>query len=74
MKLLNSMSTSNVAISTQIKLNCKGVTFLDAIVSLSTSIATTFPLINVKGHKALVSETGTGSNMHLKEKFQFRRI
>ena len=27
MKLLNSMSTSNVAISTQIKLNCKGVTF-----------------------------------------------
>ena len=48
MKLLNSMNTSNVAMSTRIKLNCQGVTFQDAIVSLFTSIVTLFPLINVK--------------------------
>ena len=37
--------------------------FQDAIISLSTSIATIFPLINVKGPKALVSEIGTDSNI-----------
>ena len=57
------MSTSNVAISTRIKLNRQSVTFQDAIVSLSTSIATLFPLIGVKGRKALVSETGTGGEV-----------
>ena len=63
MKLLNSMSTSNVAICTQIKLNRQGVTFQDDVVSLSTLIATIFPLINVKGRKTLMSETGTNSQV-----------
>ena len=63
MKLLNSMSTSNVAISTLIELSRQGVIFQDAIVSLSTSIATLFPLIGVKGRKALFSETGTGGEL-----------
>ena len=63
MNFLNSMSTSNVAISTQTKLNRQGVTFQDAIVILSTSIATLFPLIGVKGCKALVSETGTSDEV-----------
>ena len=61
MKLL--MSTSNVAISIRIKLTYQEVTIQDAIVSLSTSIATIFSLVHVKGHRALVSETGTGSEV-----------
>ena len=63
MKLLNLMSTNNVAVCTRMELNRQGVTFQDAIVSLSTSIATLFPLIDVKGHKALVSETKTGGEV-----------
>ena len=63
MKLLSLMSTSNVAISTQIKLNQQGIMFQNAIVSLSTSIVTIFPLVNAKGHRALVSETETGSEV-----------
>lgn len=60
MKLLNSMYTSNVAINTQIELNRQGVSFQDAIVALSTLIASIYPLIGMKGHKTLVSKTNTG--------------
>ena len=42
MKLLNLMSTSNVPLQTRIELNCQGVTFQIAIVSISTSISTIF--------------------------------
>ena len=62
------MSTSNVAISTRIELNHQGVTFQDAIVSLSTSIATIYPLIGVKGRKALVSKTNTGGGAGISHK------
>ena len=60
MKLLNSMNTSNVVINTRIELNRQGVSFQDAIVALSTSIASIYLLIGMKGRKALVSETNTG--------------
>ena len=49
MKLLDSMNTSNVAINTRIELNRQGVSFQDAIVALSTSIASIYPLIGMKG-------------------------
>ena len=60
-KLPNSMNTSNVPLLTQIELNCIGVTFQNAIVDISTSIAQTFPNVNIKGRRAIVSQTGTSS-------------
>ena len=54
-KLLGSMNTSNGFLLTRIKLNQIGVTFVNAIVDISTSIAQIFPLVNVKGRKAIVS-------------------
>ena len=63
MKLLNSMNTSNSYLLTRIELNCIGVTFQDAVVDISTSIAQIFPLVNVKGRKAIVSQTGTSGNI-----------
>ena len=59
-QLLESTNTNNSCIQTQIKLVQQRVTFQDAITRLSTSIATVFTLINQKGRKALISETGTG--------------
>ena len=43
-------------------MNYIGVTFVNAIVDISTSIAQIFPLVNVKGHKAIVSQVGTNSD------------
>ena len=64
-KLLNSMSSSNVPLQTRIEWNHIGVAFEDAIVNISTSIAQTFPDVNVKGRKAIVSQTGTsGKKSH----------
>ena len=59
MKLLNSMNTSNVPLLTRIELNCIGVLFQDTVMDISTSIAQIFPLVNVKGHKTIVSQTRT---------------
>ena len=56
------MNTNDVAINTRIELNRQGVSFQDAIVALSTSIASIYPLIGMKGRKALVSETNTGDS------------
>ena len=53
-KLLNSMNTNNVPLQTRIELNRIGVTFQDAVVNISTSIAQLFPNVNVKGHRARV--------------------
>ena len=61
MKLLNSMSSSNTPLQTRIELNRIGILFQDAIVNISTSIAQLFPDANVKGRKAIVSQTGTSS-------------
>ena len=61
MKLLNLMSTSNVPLLTRIELNRIGVTFQNAIVDIGNSIAQIFPLVNVKGRKAIVSQVGTNS-------------
>ena len=63
------MNANTIAIQTCIKLVCQGVTFPATITSLSTYIAITFPLINPKGHKALVSEIGTGSGDGKKSRF-----
>ena len=41
-------------------LNRQGVSFQDAVIALSTSIASNYPLVGMKGRKALVSETNTG--------------
>ena len=59
---LDSIRTSNVAIGTYMELVCQGVTFQTAVTSLSTSIVTIFPFINVKGRKAIVFETGTSDD------------
>ena len=40
-------------------MNRNGVTFANAIVDISMSIAQIFPLANVKGRKAIVSQVGT---------------
>ena len=40
-------------------MNRTGVTFANAIVDISMSIAQIFPLANVKGRKAIVSQVGT---------------
>ena len=61
LKLLDSMTTSNVANQTCMELVCQGVSFQDVTTSLSTSIGTIFSLVNVKGRKALDSKTGTGN-------------
>ena len=61
MKLLGSMNTSNGFLLTRIEMNCTGVTFANAIVDISMSIAQIFPLVNVKGRKAIVSQVGTNS-------------
>ena len=61
MKLLNSMNTNHVPLQTRIELNHIGVTFQDAVVNISTSIAQLMPNVHVKGHKAIVSQTGTSS-------------
>ena len=61
MKLRNSMSTSNVPLQTRIELNHTGVTFKNTIVNISTSIGQIFPYVNIKGRKAIVSQTGTSS-------------
>ena len=61
MNLLDSMNTNHVPLQTQIELNRIGVTFQDAVVNISTSIAQLFPNVNVKGHRAIVSQTGTSS-------------
>ena len=58
-KLLGSMSTNNSFLSTQMEMNRTGVTFQNAIVDISTSIAQIFPLINVKGRKSIISQVGT---------------
>ena len=42
-------------------MNCTGVMFTNAIVDISMSIAQIFPLVNVKGHKAIVSQVGTNN-------------
>ena len=62
MKLFGSMNTSNGFFLTRIELDRIGVTFVNAIVDISTSIAQIFPLVNVKGRKAIVSQVGTNSN------------
>ena len=61
MKLLNSMNTNNVPVQTWTKLNGIGVTFQDAVVNISSSIAQLFPNVNVKGHRVIVSQTRTSS-------------
>ena len=45
-------------------MNCTGVTFAKAIVNISTSIAQIFPLANVKGRKAIVSQVGTDATSY----------
>ena len=55
------MNTSNVILLTRIEFNCIGVTFQNAIVDISTSIAQIFPNVNVEGHRAIVLQTGTSS-------------
>ena len=40
-------------------MNRTGVTFADAIMNISNSIGQIFPLANVKGRKAIVSQAGT---------------
>ena len=45
MQLLNSMNTSNGFLLTRIELSRIGVTFANAIVDISTSIAQKFPLL-----------------------------
>ena len=60
-KLLGSMNTSNDFLLTWMEMNCTGVTFANAIVDISMSIAQIFPLANVKGHKAIVSQVGTNN-------------
>ena len=62
MKLLNSMNTNNAYLPTQIELNRIGVTFQNAIVDIGTTIAQIFPLVNIKGRKAIVSQIGTNSD------------
>ena len=61
MELLNSMNMSNVPLQTRIELNCIGVSFQDSVVNIFTSIAQLFPNVNVKGHRAIVLQTGTSS-------------
>ena len=55
MKLLDSMNTNHVPLQTRIELNRIGVTFQDAVVNISTSIAQLMPNVNVKERKAIVS-------------------
>ena len=53
------MSTSDGCLLTWMEMNRTEVTFADAIVNISTSIGQIFPLANVKGRKAIVSQAET---------------
>ena len=58
-KLLSGMNTSDGSLITWMEMNRTGVTFAAAIVNISTSIGQLFPLANVKGRKAIVSQAET---------------
>ena len=58
-KLLGGMNTNDNSLITRMEMNRTGVTFAAAIVNISMSIGQLFPLTNVKGRKAIVSQAGT---------------
>ena len=60
-KLLKGMNSSDSFLRTRMEMNRTGITFDKAIVNISTAIAQIFPLANVKGRKAIVSQVGSGA-------------
>ena len=58
-KLLGGMNTNDNSLITRMEMNRTNVTFAAAIVNISTSIGQLYPLANVKGRKAIVSQVGS---------------